>query len=284
MIRPSITSPIGHYINFLWDKIDRLEGSLVPGAQVDKTVRGSFVRPDDVFPSTGGGKIQFKGQYDPTKTYSQNDIVIREKGKTKSSDTSEIDTAVAGTYLASSAVNPGDLAPGVSADDGAMLGVSIGGGVITGINVINGGSNYTGTVTVQITGDGSGATAHATISNGIVTAVTVDNGGSGYTGATATIVNAQKWVDLALFSTQRWVLLIGQQKVTIDVGRDSSDDLQIRIDKDKDKESSGSVQINMKDVLSIPNAGNLVIKFRETIATDENCIEKKCIVLRSDFY
>ena len=54
------------------------------------------------------------------------------------------------------------------------------GGVVTAINLVNGGSGYLAPPKINIFGDGSGATAEATISGGVVTGITVTNGGSGY--------------------------------------------------------------------------------------------------------
>ena len=53
-------------------------------------------------------------------------------------------------------------------------------GVVTSINVVNGGSGYLAPPKINIIGDGSGATAVATISGGVVTGIEVTNGGSGY--------------------------------------------------------------------------------------------------------
>jgi len=53
-------------------------------------------------------------------------------------------------------------------------------GVVTAINVVNGGSGYLAPPKINIIGSGSGATAEATISGGVVTGITVTNGGSGY--------------------------------------------------------------------------------------------------------
>ena len=53
-------------------------------------------------------------------------------------------------------------------------------GVVTGINVTEGGSGYLAPPKIDIIGLGSGATAEATISGGVVTGITVTNGGSGY--------------------------------------------------------------------------------------------------------
>jgi hypothetical protein len=61
-------------------------------------------------------------------------------------------------------------------------------GVLESVVVTDGGSGYTGTPTVTITGTGgTGATATATVTNGEVTGVTVTAGGSGYTAVTVTI-------------------------------------------------------------------------------------------------
>ena len=58
------------------------------------------------------------------------------------------------------------------------------------ISVISTGYNYTGTPTVVITGDGTGATATAKIVNNKLYSVTVTNAGINYTSALATIVPA----------------------------------------------------------------------------------------------
>jgi hypothetical protein len=53
-------------------------------------------------------------------------------------------------------------------------------GVVTDINVTNGGSGYLAPPKIDIIGLGSGARAEATISGGVVTGITVLDGGSGY--------------------------------------------------------------------------------------------------------
>jgi hypothetical protein len=53
-------------------------------------------------------------------------------------------------------------------------------GIVTSINVVNGGSGYLAPPKISIIGDGSGATAQATISGGVVTGIEVITGGSGY--------------------------------------------------------------------------------------------------------
>lgn len=58
------------------------------------------------------------------------------------------------------------------------------GGKVTGIDIASGGSRYTSTPMVTISGGGgSGATATATIANGQVTAINITSQGSGYTSA-----------------------------------------------------------------------------------------------------
>jgi hypothetical protein len=66
------------------------------------------------------------------------------------------------------------------------------GGSVTSITITNGGSGYTRTPAILITGGGgTGATATGTILGGVVNSVTVTNGGSGYTSVpTVTITNA----------------------------------------------------------------------------------------------
>jgi phage tail sheath protein FI len=80
----------------------------------------------------------------------------------------------------------------ITSGSGATAGsITFNTGVITVIPVSSGGSNYTSVPTVGISGDGSGATAHAVLGSGgtagQVVSIVVDNGGTGYTNATATI-------------------------------------------------------------------------------------------------
>jgi|LakMenEpi03Aug12_release.lakeMendotaPanAssembly.Ray.scaffolds.fasta_scaffold146142_3 hypothetical protein len=53
-------------------------------------------------------------------------------------------------------------------------------GVITSINVTNGGSGYVAAPNVTIVGTGAGAVAESVLSNGSVSSITVINGGNGY--------------------------------------------------------------------------------------------------------
>ncbi len=59
-------------------------------------------------------------------------------------------------------------------------------GTIDNISIVNGGSGYT-SATVNISGNGSGATATATISGGVITKIVMNTVGNGYTFANATI-------------------------------------------------------------------------------------------------
>ncbi len=80
---------------------------------------------------------------------------------------------------------------------GAILGLSVSGGKLVAVTVINGGSGYAATDTITITGQGTGsgaaATAAATAEDGAsglggsLGPVTVSNGGSGYVNPSATV-------------------------------------------------------------------------------------------------
>jgi autotransporter-associated beta strand protein len=68
-------------------------------------------------------------------------------------------------------------------DQGVSIGQVPVAGVLNIITVTNGGTGYTSTPTVTITGGGgTGATAIATVVNGVVTEIAVTNSGAGYTG------------------------------------------------------------------------------------------------------
>lgn len=68
-----------------------------------------------------------------------------------------------------------------TAGSGAKLAVTVTAGAVSAIVPTLGGSNYSTTARVIITGGGSGAAATATISGGAVTAISVTAGGTGYT-------------------------------------------------------------------------------------------------------
>ncbi len=65
---------------------------------------------------------------------------------------------------------------------GASGTVTVATGTVTGVTIVNGGTNYTASSPVQFTGGGgTGATGTVTVSNGVVTGVTITNAGTGYT-------------------------------------------------------------------------------------------------------
>lgn len=65
-------------------------------------------------------------------------------------------------------------------------------GSIHAINVTEGGTGYSGTTQVTITGDGTGATAHATVVNGAITRIDMDTFGSGYTTVNVSITDVNR--------------------------------------------------------------------------------------------
>jgi hypothetical protein len=62
-------------------------------------------------------------------------------------------------------------------------------GALDVVVVSAGGTNYSGSPTVTITGDGSGATATATVDAGVITGIVVQSRGSGYSYAIVTITD-----------------------------------------------------------------------------------------------
>ena len=65
-------------------------------------------------------------------------------------------------------------------------------GAIYAIVVTASGTGYTSTTQVTISGDGTGATAHAVISDGKITNIVMDSWGSGYTKATVTFSDVNR--------------------------------------------------------------------------------------------
>lgn len=82
-----------------------------------------------------------------------------------------------------------DRTPAGGGGSGAVLGaVTMVAGAVTAIAVTTGGSQYLTPPLVLISGNGTGATAHAVLTLGVVTSIVIDTGGTGYTSATATVV------------------------------------------------------------------------------------------------
>jgi hypothetical protein len=86
------------------------------------------------------------------------------------------------TYTATAIPAAGSVTVGFNAGSGATATEVIAlPETVDRINVTNGGSGYSGTPLVEITGTGTGATATAVVTNGVVTAINLTSGGSGYT-------------------------------------------------------------------------------------------------------
>lgn len=68
----------------------------------------------------------------------------------------------------------------------AQLQVVITSGVITAVNILDGGSGFT-SATITVTGVGTGANITATVTSGVITATTIVSGGTGYVAASTTI-------------------------------------------------------------------------------------------------
>lgn len=71
----------------------------------------------------------------------------------------------------------------------AVLTAAVSGGVITGVTVDDGGSDYDGTEVIDVGGPGSGAVLTPVFANGVITSVTVTNGGTGYITAPTLTIN-----------------------------------------------------------------------------------------------
>lgn len=75
----------------------------------------------------------------------------------------------------------------VYVDSGTPTIVLTGGFPVDGINIVNGGTDYT-TATIEVVGDGGGAQFTPVITDGVITDVTIDNVGSGYRTITLKVV------------------------------------------------------------------------------------------------
>ncbi len=106
-------------------------------------------------------------------------------GQTGYFDTPVVPTsAFAGDYNTPDCAYP-DATPAISEVDGDGVGPWVGGvhGTVIGVNVTNGGSGYTSTPSVALTGGGGTGAAGTAVVSGVVTAVTVNNHGRGYASA-----------------------------------------------------------------------------------------------------
>ena len=235
-----------------------------------------------------GAALQFQGQW-VDQDYNQDDIVIRETNP-------ELDDGrKAGTYHALEAVETGDPEPGavtgvdlVNAAGTAVIGTGASSGVVTAIGLTNPGKGYKTAPPVTIDGDGSGATAHATVNSDGTITLSLDSGGTGYTSATVGIGSPgiQKWEDFAKGKWDRLTFRIDKQQIIFDVGRDSPNNLSIKIIKDMTDSTpgtSGMIDLDVGALLAITGAGDYHIRPVEW----EVCIAgtpKHAIFLSTDAY
>lgn len=70
-------------------------------------------------------------------------------------------------------------------------------GAIANVQIVSGGTGYTGTVTIDISGDGSGLVLTPVMSDGVLTGVTIDNPGVGYTYAILNVLTTGTYVTKA---------------------------------------------------------------------------------------
>lgn len=103
---------------------------------------------------------------------------------------------VTGVQVTSTGIqyNPGDVVQlafsGGGGNNSAILQAVLTTGTINSLLLLNGGTGYSGTITVSITGGGgTGATATAVQTGGVITGVTLTNPGSGYTSNPTVTVN-----------------------------------------------------------------------------------------------
>ena len=86
--------------------------------------------------------------------------------------------------IATASLETSDVPNPINIDVAANASVKA--GSVEFVNVVNGGTGYTGSTSITVTGDGTGLEVTPTISGGVITAVTVTNPGAGYTYATLT--------------------------------------------------------------------------------------------------
>jgi len=75
-------------------------------------------------------------------------------------------------------------------------------GQVERVDVVSGGSGYTGTSELVSSGDGAGFAATPVITNGVVTGITVTNKGTGYTTLTVNVTNTNSSYVPATFKAQ----------------------------------------------------------------------------------
>ena len=126
-------------------------------------------------------------------SYSNNLLVVRADTinhrnavATQSGTITDVTIAGANTGYSSTAAAPVITVAAPNQDGGtqAILTAVLSGGSITNIAVVSGGSGYSGTVTVSVTGTGGGAGFVGTVilDGDAIDTITIDEGGSGYKG------------------------------------------------------------------------------------------------------
>lgn len=118
---------------------------------------------------------------------------------------SYIDLEVVG--VGTGAVLEGVLATSDFVSDQSLVEQTAIKGAIHNVKVTNGGTNYSSSTTVQITGDGVGATAVAEIAGGAIQKVTITSPGSGYTRATITFVDPARPTPNNFVTAQAYAIL-----------------------------------------------------------------------------
>jgi hypothetical protein len=267
---PRPPNSIGDCLRFCQDVYQYLVGSRDVVSQntlLYRTTRGTARSAN---PGGEGGSegtpIQFKGQYDPTASYADQDIVITGV-TTYASGTyqeEEDDAGLAGDFIANGSIGPGDAHPGVDTPTGAAATAILAGDAVSGATITNPGKGYASAPAITITGDGTGATGHAEIHGGTITGIVIDSGGSGYSHASIGIggPGLQHWQDFARFHSRRFTLAQGNQRISFDVGRDDTNQLYVRIVKDI-TDTTGTTAVIDLDVgalLAIAGAGNYHIR------------------------
>lgn len=247
-----------------WQHIVQGRITRSPGTIVRQGRRGASISALGSGEDTTGGTLQFKNQW-VDGPYSADDIVICE------THPEEDNGYKGGTFIANADVVTGDLHPGLVPDTATAGTVTVAGGSVTVIPVATGGEGYGSAPPVTISGDGTGATAHAVLTGTVVTSIVVDTGGSGYTSATAVIGDpdkAQKWDHFAVrpreaFTMRPVAAARNKQAIVFDCGRDTSKLPLIRLRKDNGDGSQGSIDLDIAALLAITGAGDYVIKPRE---------------------
>lgn len=148
------------------------------------------------------------------------------------------------------------------AGTGAVLAATVAGGVITGVTVTNGGTGYSGSVSVTVGGPGSGAVLNPVIVAGVITSVTVANAGSGYTSAPALTVVPNPSATTTAFATSATVPG-GQYLVSVKHLECFNDGIKLALHADAVKDGTGTLVANPLVTLRLLDKdGNILYEFQ----------------------